>query len=70
MIKKREFKIRDKCVLKGIENYDPADSAVEVFRITQQYEKERERFMGLQGEEILDLIIRKDKVGEILHLIE
>jgi hypothetical protein len=57
-------------VLKGIENYDPVESAVEVFKIAKKYAKEKEDFMNLDGEEILDLIIRKNKVGEILQLME
>ena len=69
LISKKKFKLQDK-KFKSVGSYEPEANVLEVFRIVKNYDEELEEFLNLSPQEILETIMSKNKVKDVLQLIE
>ncbi len=69
LISKKKFKLQDK-KFKSVGSYEPEANVLEVFRIVKNYDEELEEFLNLSPQEILETIVSKNKVKDVLQLIE
>lgn len=62
LISKRRIHLNSRTNLRSLGSYDPDENTLEVFKLMKNYENELKNFMSLSEEEVIEMIVRKNKV--------